>query len=453
LLGFWALTFLLAPALVRISAAQVQPLLTAPVPGQLPSDADRDARERVVVGVGRSTIYAGDANSARETALRAAYADAVAQGAGVNVGSLTIVTNMKAITDVVVSKTTGRITAFEILGEGTLPTNTSTYELRIRATVVANQLTEEDDREALRLYLQILGQPRVLVILPQYTSAVPEPATPPSVSASTTSARVGDVSLSASEVEVKGATAGTPVPPSLLEVSAGAARSPEYALAQALSAYGYQVVTSDDLVATGEISLALLTEARRGITTAAAELARRADVDLVLFGIVQLTTSRIRPAGVEFVSATVEASGKALIVSSGLLVQAFHRTSTRAHQNALAASASALERIGTDIAAALAWKIPSLLVENLRQTTIVLEGASLSMADAVKSCLSDLAFVETVTIDRLPTKDAPQATLRLQTGFIRADAREILAVIEAKLGQGRVQLLNQDRFELRFQLQ
>jgi hypothetical protein len=67
--------------------------------------------------------------------------------------------------------------------------------------------------------------------------------------------------------------------------------------------------------------------------------------------------------------------------------------------------------------------------------------------------LSRLPYIETVSIARLPTPEARSAAFRLQSGFIRADAREILAALQTEVGDVEISLLEQNRFELRFRLE
>src|SRR5262245_39129127 len=58
---------------------------------------DPPAKVNHVFALGTATVFGGNVSAARQAALQAAYAEAVARGAGVEIGRLTLVRNVRAV--------------------------------------------------------------------------------------------------------------------------------------------------------------------------------------------------------------------------------------------------------------------------------------------------------------------------------------------------------------------
>src|SRR4051794_23551243 len=60
-----------------------------------------------VFAIGTVQVFNGNVAAARQAALQSAYAEAVAMGAGTEIGRLTLIRNVRAVTDVVSSRSKG----------------------------------------------------------------------------------------------------------------------------------------------------------------------------------------------------------------------------------------------------------------------------------------------------------------------------------------------------------
>jgi hypothetical protein len=391
-----------------------------PTGAVLPMDSERRTPQQVFA-IGAATIFAGNAAAARQAALQAAYAEAVARGAGVEIGRLTLVRNVRAVSDIVASRSKGYVKSYEVVGESIVEDTPPRYEIRINAVVA--QVTEQStDADGLKLFLEVMGNPRLLVLLPEAAFNAPPPE--------------GQSS------------APTPWGQTLPTTPAGMMRGAEAAIAQAFGAFGYQVLTSDDVMAAGAVTSAQLERARQGITLDAITVARSVGADLLLAGNVQLSWQRVRPQDVEFVSATTVASAKALVVSNGYIIEAFSRSITKAHTSALGAITSSLQSVAAEFAGALAWKVPSILASRPRVTRVAFSNVDLALANRLKTGLESLDGVDAVRFATLPTATHPAAEFELLSGYVLFPQEELVARCIESAGR-QVQLVSADKFIVR----
>jgi hypothetical protein len=416
------------------AAAQVTPIPPKPGPVQgvtpqpatpriggvtpLPADAERVNR---LYAIGTATVFNGNVSSARQAALQAAYAEAVSRGAGVEIGRMTIVRNVRAVSDIVAARSRGFVKSYELVGEKLLEGEPPRYEVRINAVVV-DSAAGADDVEGLKLFLDVMGNPRLLVLLPEAAFNAPPPE----------------------GQEPKGAWGQNP--PS---TPAGVMRNAEAAIAQAFGRFGYGVMTSDEVIASGSITPAQLERARQGVTTEAVAVARAVGADLLLTGSVQLSWQRVKPEGVEFVSATTVASAKAVIVSNGHVLEAFNRSHTNAHTSALGAITSSLQAVAAEFASTLAWKIPTILASRPRVTRVTFTNVDLPTAQRLKATLEALDGVDAVRFATVPTASSATAELELLSGFVLVPQDELVTRCMQAAGRP-VQLVSADKFTMRF---
>ncbi len=318
---------------------------------------------------------------------------------------------------------------------------------------------EEGEIDSLRLYLRVLGNPKLLIVFPHYVLAEGRSA---SESAGDLQLEYRDqetelsVSRSSSARSEPGAM-GPQSEPEETGAPPGTLGGTEAAIAQAFSKFGYQVRTSDDLASVGLVPPEILAQARQGITEDVVKVARATSADLVLLGLLRMAPARkISPAGVKgFVSVTGETSAKAIIVSSGRVVDTFHSRTTRAHTSPLAAQSAVFDLAAKELAAAFAWKIPSLLVEHPRESRLVLDGVSTEEAMKIKASLVELPDVETVSINRLPSASNNWgAELIVSSGFVRIEQERLLAVCQKAISNPKAPsnsllLLDSDKFQMR----
>jgi len=413
----------------------VEPLPQSPAVGQVQPIAPEQPSSGTVqvMAEGTATIYAGNVEKARQAALRQAYAEAVARGAGIAVGSLTIVTNVKKVSDVVMSRSRGFVRTYDVISEGVV--DGDTYRIRINAEVVLDRLDAEDEREGLRLYLRVLGDPKLLIMLPRYDASGGVAGAGGASSGSQVEIDYKDheteltVRKSADSSTAGAAGGVSDIARSEPSAPVGIFSGVEAAIAQSFSRYGYQVQTSDDVAFKGLVPDEVMRRARQGVTEDVLAVARAANADLALFGVMRVSSRAISPHGVDFISVTGEASAKAMIVSSGYLLEAFHVTKTKAHPNPLGASSAVLDSVADEFAATLAWKIPSILVNHPRESRLVLEGVTVDEAEKVRAVLAELPEVDAVRFLKLPTQaNRENAELLVLTGFIRIDEEELYRV-------------------------
>jgi len=107
-----SLAFGVALLLPISTAAQVQSLSprssTQGSVQALPIEEDAGS----VYAIGTAQITLAGTQAARTAALRAAYAEAVARGAGLQIDSMTVVRDVRHVVDVVTSRSSGFITAY-----------------------------------------------------------------------------------------------------------------------------------------------------------------------------------------------------------------------------------------------------------------------------------------------------------------------------------------------------
>jgi hypothetical protein len=441
--------FLLSGALL---SAQVRPLGPAPA-GQgvtpLPqrptvgsvtplAQAD-DPNVASVFAMGTATVYNGNVASARQAALQSAYGEAVAMGAGTDIGRLTLIRNVRAVTDVVAARTRGFVKSYEVMGEQLVPGDPPRYEIRIRAVVVKSASSAMEEIDGLKLFLEVIGSPKLLILLPE-RDVTPSAGSAQARESTQVTVNSPDASVSINTQRSASAGAG----PAPMAEPEGTMRAAEAAMAAAFAKYGYPVATSDDLVAGGLTSQAQLARARQGVTADAVAVARAAGADLLLTGVLRTATQRVTPQGVEFVSATTEASAKAMVVSNGYLIDAFHKTVTKAHVSALGAVSMSLEAVAADFASTLAWKIPAILAARPRVTHVVVSNVNLSTAERLKARLEKVEGIDAVRFATVPTSSNRTTDLELLSGYVVLPQDELVNhCIDAA---GPVQVRSADKY-------
>jgi hypothetical protein len=409
-------------------------------------------RLKRIMAEGVATVFGGNISGARIAALRAAYAEAVAQGSGIEIGRMSLIKNVKYVTNVMTSRSRGFIREYRIINEGLSPQNPTVYKVLIEADVVEDgKVLGDDQYAALKTYLELLGNPKLLIILPE------KRVYPAGSAASSAAARDRtDVQVAAGDTNVKitrEATrnpqqGGVPGQPARAEDPGDQMRSTEAALAQAFTHYGYQVVTSDDLLAEGLCSEDTLSQARAGITARAVEVARAANADLALLGVLRLSEEQVTAAGVDLVAVTAEVSAKALVVSSGKLVDAFHRTERASSQRMLKAYSDCLDKVADTLASALAWKIPEILSEEFRETRLEVAGITLLQSMDLQQALGFIEGVESVRPQQVPSETSPVASFAMLSGYVFVEPGEVIERCRKALGEP-VRLITASKYEIR----
>jgi hypothetical protein len=430
----------------RHSRAEVVPLQESDVRGSVVTLAYDDPNVKKIMARGVANIYNGNVERARNAALLAAYAEAVSRGAGVDVGSLMLVKNVRQVSDVVMTRSRGFIKSYKIFKEGIYEKDPNKYENIIEAEVVMRGKVQGEDAEGLRLYLELLGNPRILIMLPEKTFGDTE-----SKKANRESDEVIEIDSKDTKVRIKksdkDARAGSESGGD--DDHGSTMQSAEAALAQAFSQYGYQVTTSDDLLSQGLVEPAVLKQAKAGVTAQALKVARAAGADIALLGVIRMSKSVVKPVGVTMTMASAEASAKAMIVSSGNTVQAFHTTERAAAPERLKAYADVLDKVASNVAGTLAWKIPQLLTNDSRQSKLIIHNTNLTEANKIKNGLGNLPGIEAVRFSKLPSDSDHTAEFILMTGFVMMSPDELQEACNSILNK-KLSIVKMNKYEVEF---
>jgi len=447
--------FVLGVGGLTSAAAQVKPL---PIPGSPPGQVQPlpipDPATKKIMAEGVATVFNGNVQSARQAALRMAYGEAVGRGSGVEIGSMSLIKNVKWVTSIVAAKSRGFIKSYKVIREGLAKDEPTKYEVVIEAEVVeGGKIVGTDQFKALETYLGVLGNPRLLIILPERRVAAAPGTGATSATGNTDKTNVefaqGDTKLKIVQEKTSTNLQSDPSKSAAAQnVDAGdSARSTEAALAQAFAHYGYQVVTSDDLLAQGLCTSQTLANARAGVTADAVTAARAAGADLAFLGVLRLSESQIHPQGVDLVMVTAEASAKALVVSSGKMVDAFHRAEQASSRQMLKAYADCLDKIADGIASTLAWDIPRILSDEYRETRLEVNGLDLRQAMDLKAALMTIEGVEDAALDQIPSERNPVTRVTIKSGFVFVEPLEIMEKCARAL-KVRFRLINANKFEV-----
>ncbi len=402
-------------AFTSVAQAQVSPVKKSADDDRTPNAAipkqhlvsHGSDQSTIVYAVGKATIYQGDLASARKIALQAAYAEAVAQGTGLEVGSLTLIKNVSQVTDLVTSQSRGIVRRYEVVQED-ISLDGIVLTLGIKATVEARQeATEESRKDALQLLLGILGNPQVLVLIPQYDTLVARGK--PSIGAHITDPGY-----------IKSADAS---------LHAGVLQGTEAAFSQSLADAGYRTATPDMVL--GRVDAALLSRARNGGTLAAIEIAREIGADIVLIGSLKASTRRISPQGVEFESVSAEFAARALVTATGRGVETFFESATVAHVNRLAAISQIKKLLAEQMAARLAWRIPKILGSSPNVLRLEISGLDGKESLDLQKMLRRALEIESVELLRLPDQSGTVAEFELRTGFVRISPSQLFALLNS----------------------
>lgn len=356
----------------------------------------------------------GNVDRARLVALRDAYAKAVREEYGGDIGNLKEYRNIKLVSDIVATRSKGFIKEYKILKEGVSESSPGKYGVTIKASVVKDGEILKDETEGLKKFLEILGKPKILVILPEKEL--------PGKTVVSTDNKKPSVHL----------------------------RSTEAAFARELSRYGYDVITVDQLTLDKKrYSKEDLEQAKAGFTAKALKVAKAIGTDLALIGVAKFSQEERPVRGVNFITVTTEASAKALIVSSGKLIELFHTTERRSHTSRLKAFVECVNLLAEKISKDLAWRIQQILAHEPRELKLRIKGISLAQALKVSKSLSDFFAIDKVKSRQLPSRKSSSADFTLFTGYIPVEAHEIADIFEKTLKK-KPKLEKSNKYEVIF---
>jgi hypothetical protein len=427
----------------RSSTVTSQPIPAKP--GSVSPLPFEDPLHAYVIAEGRARIYDGHVESARNVALRVAYAEAVSRVAGTEIGSLSIIRNVHKVSDVVMARSIGFVRHYEIIREEVSPTDPRYYEVVIRADVITKGVPGQDDIDGLRLYLELLDNPTLLILLPERSMPANDPQENPALSSKKITVRSGDMMIRISESDQS--------PPSDTLIHAEThvneltLQGPEAAMAQAFASYGYRVITSDELLENGLVGPEVIAAARRGATQEALMAARAAKADLALIGGMRFSESLVSPYGVTMTRISSEVSAKAVVTSSGRNLAIFHQTYLAASPDRLMAYTQSAHKAADGIAKVLAWKIPQILAQESKETRLIIHGVDYHAAEKVRQALLDNGEIDDARLARLPTVKNPRVELLLYSSFLGIEPGQVIDICQEALNSP-VRIVNGDRYSI-----
>lgn len=258
-----------------------------------------------VDGVG--ALIGNDSARARDEALRDAYRMAL-EKAGINMSTYTEMVDLVVIKDVVRAEVSGHVASWEIEDEGVR--GDGLYYVTITAKVVKAPI-KKDDKEALRLIIDMMGNPRFIVLVDEVNN-------------------------------------GEKPPFSTLEAT----------LTEALTDYGYHSIdpTQKKIIEDTE-------DARRAIggdTKAAQKLAMSMQVDVIITG--KVYTEKLPKnqyfEGTNWVSSKAYSTVRAIIAETGRILDITSPDKPGTGLTFNDAGTKAIKQCGNSMADDLIWNIP-----------------------------------------------------------------------------------------------
>ncbi|ODS30685.1 MAG: hypothetical protein SCARUB_04206 [Candidatus Scalindua rubra] len=304
----------------------------AGLPTGSPSPTNKNDEATTVAVDGVGTIIGNDRARARDEALRDAYRMAL-EKAGINISAYTEMVDLVVIKDVVNANVEGYVKSWQIDDEGVR--DDGLYYVTITAKVVKAAI-KKDDKEALKLIINIMGNPRFIVLVDE-------------------------------------ANIGEEPPFSMLEAT----------LTEALTGYGYHSIDPKQKKLIEETEDAR--RAKRGDTTAALKLAMRMQADVIIAG--KVYTEKLPKheyfEGTNWVSSKAYSTVRAIIAETGEILDVKSPLKPGAGLTYRDAGTKAIKQCGQDMADDLIWNIP-LHIGASEEKTIQLLVSNLAYSDYSK---------------------------------------------------------------------
>ena len=359
-----------------------------------PSSGNAPVTEKIT-SEGRAQIHDGNIDAARLSAIRAAYADAASRATGEDVRNYLLTRNIRRMAEIVMKRANGYIRSYRITGEVITEAKfdkPGSYKVVIEADAGKSHDADDEEAGGLKQFLAIMGNPKILIMLQEQSGG-------------------------AEGQSEKSDGAGRE----------SALKSSEAAIAQAFSQYGYQMITSDDLAASGFINLSILQKQYSDENVAdVIKIARAAGADLAIIGTIRFGERPVKPLGMPMTMISAEASAKALITNTGRSVRAFHVLERASAPDKLRAQSDCMDKLATGIAESMVWKIPLLLTEESREMKLIVQGVDISLGHRIKESIENTLAGVMVRFTRMPTDGSDTAEYSIMTGFITLTPGEIL---------------------------
>jgi hypothetical protein len=430
LFGRARLALCLACALLPIrswAATQLEPAQSSKVipqnererAGKVIPLTNTDAAHNKILARGLAPIVNNDEKSARQVALRDAYRNAINQGVGTDVGHLFEMRNFKKIVDIVVTRSLGVVKSYTVVFEGRRAGEPPQYEILIEAAVGEGS---KGDLMALALFLQVMDNPKVLLLIHESESE--------GQSDNGGGQLEIKVDAKAEKVEVKrnsnASTGGG---------SGGIGGAAEDALTKYFHDAGYVVLSSKEALTGDPRQDEEVGMARDGYAELARKVGTRLGADVVLCGGIRISGRPVVAYGVSLNRVHVTSTVRALVTASGQILAVESDSYEAASELYEAAKTKSINSLAKGLGEKLVWKIPEVLANQPRQTTVVLGNCTLEEMKTVTANLSAAKGVESVragawTRDR-EQGNAGKVALTVSSGFLGATADDLYEALKA----------------------
>lgn len=137
---------------------------------ELPTNETDEVNVVTVDGI--SIINGDNKAKARDEALRDAYRRAIEKGVGITIRSETEMQMLEVLKDVIMSNSEGYVKKWEIKKEGIR--DDGLYSVTINAEVVKGAI-KKDNKDALKIIIDLMGNPRFLVLIDETISGEKHP--------------------------------------------------------------------------------------------------------------------------------------------------------------------------------------------------------------------------------------------------------------------------------------
>ncbi|MEA1917738.1 MAG: CsgG/HfaB family protein [Campylobacterota bacterium] len=348
---------------------------------------------------------------AKKRAIMDAYRNAVSRGSGVSIEEFTqakMTQSMSDVYSVINKKAKGFITYYEILSDG--QKNKRSYEVTMKACVADKEVHDFNFENGLKMFVQMLGSPTVLVVFGQE--------------------RYSEEQLVEKTIHKKHSTEKYIAKKDEMQI-----RSVETAVAKILKEYGYEVTTSDDLSNRGIATQEKILKARKGIGGAAIEFARDAGANIVVSGNIVYALSRSEVSDVSGKLVTASINAKVLMPGSGKSVGIYNEQEQAFSllDDQLTAKENAIKKTAATLTDKIVWDIPKYLLGEEREIEIQLSGVTYRGLRNIKKVLKRqkeiLAIRDTSKWKKTKGKRG-KVRLLVQTSYLGVTVDDIIDILE-----------------------
>jgi len=379
--------------------------------GDVSRSNEPSGSNRTILAHGLAPILHGDEKRAQQNALRDAYRNAISQGVGLEVGHMSQMRNFKELVDIVVTRSVGMVKHCDIINQGTTTETPPNYQVSIRAEVGPGSKT---DLMALALFLQVLDNPKVLILLEQ------------------------------SESDTNKADS--------LPHHAAPVEATEDAFAHCFHTAGYIVMTSKDVSGANQELLRELNLAKQGSTDLARKIGLRYGVDVVICGDIQIVNKPVRVYDFSMTQVHLVATVRAIVTGSRQVLAMDQQSYEAGGSLYEATRDKLLATVVKTLAEKLVWKIPEELATHPTLLTVTLSNCTLEELKAVEAALSTAPEIDTIRTGpwlRQSGRDSGVVEFEIRSGFLQASTEDLLTALRTNCSlQFRVDALSKYNLEL-----